>query len=43
MKKFLKAVGWFLAFCLVFELVLRLFGYGNYTIYRPDDRLLWVP
>ena len=43
MKKFLKAVGWFLAFCLVFELVLRLFGYGNYTIYRPDDQLLWVP
>ena len=22
---------------------LRLFGYGNYTIYRPDERLLWVP
>jgi lysophospholipase L1-like esterase len=39
----LKGLGWFLAVCLVFELVLRLFGYGNYTIYRPDDRLLWIP
>ncbi|HZQ25939.1 MAG TPA: SGNH/GDSL hydrolase family protein [Terriglobales bacterium] len=45
MKKhrFLKSIFWFFAFCVVFELVLRLFGYGNYTIYRPDDRLLWVP
>lgn len=40
---FLKAVGLFFAFCLFFELFLRLFGYGNYTLYRPDERLLWVP
>jgi lysophospholipase L1-like esterase len=40
---FLKGLGTFLAVCLVFELGLRLFGYGNYTVYRPDDRLLWVP
>jgi len=32
-----------LAVCVAFELGLRLFGYGNYTIYRADDRLLWVP
>jgi lysophospholipase L1-like esterase len=40
---FWRKLGWFVAFCVAFELVLRLFGYGNYTIYRPDDRLLWVP
>jgi lysophospholipase L1-like esterase len=38
-----RKLGWFLAVCVAFELVLRLFGYGNYTIYRPDERLLWVP
>jgi lysophospholipase L1-like esterase len=41
--RFLKSVAVFFAICLVFELGLRLFGYGNYTIYRPDERLLWVP
>jgi len=40
---FLKSVMWFLVLCLLFEMVLRLFGYGHYTIYRPDQRLLWVP
>ncbi len=40
---FLRKLGWFVAICIAFELVLRLFGYGNYTIYRPDERLLWVP
>jgi lysophospholipase L1-like esterase len=40
---FWKKLGWFLAFCVVFELALRLFGYGNYTIYRADEKLLWVP
>ena len=34
---------WFLVVCLLFEMVLRQFGYGHYTIYRPDQRLLWVP
>jgi lysophospholipase L1-like esterase len=36
------AIG-FVVFCIAMELVLRLFGYGHYTIYRPDERLLWVP
>lgn len=39
----LRGVGWFLAICVALELGLRLFGYGSFTIYRPDDRLLWVP
>ena len=34
---------WVLAICLFFEVILRLFGYGSYVIYRPDQRLLWVP
>ncbi len=40
---FWKSVGAFFVFCLIFEFVLRLFGYGHYTIYRPDSRLMWVP
>jgi len=40
---FLRFVGWFVVFCVGFELALRLFGFGNYTIYRPDEKLLWVP
>ncbi len=40
---FWRKLGWLVAFCVAFELVLRLFGYGNYTIYRPDEKLLWVP
>jgi len=40
---FLRKLGWFILFCVAFELVLRLFGYGNYTIYRADEKLLWVP
>jgi lysophospholipase L1-like esterase len=46
MKKrhtFIKLVLWFIGLCLVLEVGLRPFGYGNYTIYRPDERLLWVP
>jgi lysophospholipase L1-like esterase len=39
----LKSVLGFLILCLLFEGTLRLFGYGHYTIYRPDQRLLWVP
>lgn len=38
-----QKLGWFVAICIAFELVLRFFGYGNYTIYRPDEKLLWVP
>jgi len=41
--RFLKTVVGFLILVLAFELVLRLFGYGHYTIYRPDEKLLWVP
>ncbi len=41
--RFLRGLGWFLAICVALELGLRLFGYGSFTIYRPDDRLLWVP
>ena len=41
--RFLKSVAGFFLLCVIFELVLRLFGYGHYTIYRPDMRLLWVP
>jgi lysophospholipase L1-like esterase len=40
---FWRAIGWFLAICVVMELGLRLFGYGSFTQYRPDDKLLWVP
>ena len=38
-RRFLRGVGWFLAICIASELVLRLFGYGSYTIFRPDPRL----
>jgi lysophospholipase L1-like esterase len=40
---FLRKLGWLIAICVAFEIVLRLFGFGNYTIYRPDEKLLWVP
>ena len=40
---FWRGLGYFIAACVLFELVLRLFGFGNYTIYRPDEKLLWVP
>ncbi|HUO16162.1 MAG TPA: SGNH/GDSL hydrolase family protein [Verrucomicrobiae bacterium] len=40
---FWRGFAWFIAICIGFELVLRLFGFGNYTIYRPDEKLLWVP
>jgi lysophospholipase L1-like esterase len=40
---FLRGLAWFVAICVALELGLRLFGYGSFTIYRPDERLLWVP
>jgi lysophospholipase L1-like esterase len=40
---FLRFLGWFALVVVALELVLRLFGYGNYVSYRPDERLLWVP
>lgn len=30
-------------FLLALELVLRLFGYGDYILYAPDRDLLWLP
>jgi lysophospholipase L1-like esterase len=38
-----RGLGYCILACIAFELVLRLFGFGNYTIYRPDEKLLWVP
>lgn len=43
LRKLGKGVLWFLAICLVLEVGLRPFGFGSYVIYRPDERLLWVP
>jgi len=43
LKKLGKAGLWLLVTCLLFELGLRPFGYGSYVIYRPDQRLLWMP
>jgi len=40
---FWRGLGWLVAFCLLLELGLRLFGYGNFVEYKPDARLLWVP
>jgi lysophospholipase L1-like esterase len=42
-RGFWRGVGWFAAVCIALELGLRLFGYGSYTIFHPDPRLLWVP
>jgi lysophospholipase L1-like esterase len=38
-----KSAFWFVFVCLFLEIALRAFGYGSYVIYRPDQRLLWVP
>jgi lysophospholipase L1-like esterase len=43
LRTFGKRVFWVLAICLLLELGLRQFGWGHYVIYRPDERLLWVP
>ncbi len=40
---FWRGLGWFIGVCLALELVLRLFGYGNFVEYKPDARLMWVP
>jgi len=40
---FTRVLFWALAVMVASELGLRLFGYGNYVIYQPDQRLLWVP
>jgi lysophospholipase L1-like esterase len=43
LRSFGKFVFWFLVVCVVFEIGLRPFGFGSYVIYRPDERLLWLP
>ena len=43
LKVVLRMMVGFLILCVVLEVGLRPFGYGHYTIYRPDQRLLWVP
>ncbi len=40
---FWRNVAWFFGFLIVCELVLRLFGYGAYVQFHPDDRVLWLP
>jgi len=46
-KSFLRKLGkfvlWLVVIVAVSEIGLRFFGYGSYTIYVPDQRLLWVP
>lgn len=46
-KSFLRKLGkftlWLVAIIVIAEVGLRFFGYGSYTIYVPDQRLLWVP
>jgi lysophospholipase L1-like esterase len=43
LRKLGKAAFWFLAICVVLEIGLRPFGFGRYVVYRPDERLLWLP
>jgi lysophospholipase L1-like esterase len=43
LRSFGKVVFWFVAVCVVLEIGLRPFGFGRYVIYRPDERLLWLP
>ena len=38
-----RFVLWLVVVVAVSEIGLRFFGYGSYTIYEPDQRLLWVP
>jgi lysophospholipase L1-like esterase len=46
-RSFLASFGrfvlWTVAICLVFEVGLRFCGFGSYVVYRPDERLLWLP
>jgi lysophospholipase L1-like esterase len=43
LRSFGRGILWFVLICLFFEVALRFFGYGRYVIFRPDERLLWVP
>jgi lysophospholipase L1-like esterase len=42
-RGFLRFLLWFALIVVALELCLRLFGYGHYVVYRPDERLLWLP
>jgi lysophospholipase L1-like esterase len=39
----LKFFVWTIGILVVLELGLRLFGYGRYTVFVPDERTIWVP
>jgi lysophospholipase L1-like esterase len=43
LRKLGKFVLWLIVIVVVAEIGLRFFGYGSYTIYVPDQRLLWIP
>lgn len=43
LHRFLRFLMWFVIVTVALEIGLRPFGYGHYVIYRPDERLLWVP
>jgi len=43
LRKLGQGILWVVVLCLLFEVGLRAFGYGSYVVYRPDERLLWVP
>jgi len=42
-RRFLRFLLWFAIVVVALEIGLRPFGYGHYVIYRPDERLLWLP
>ena len=41
--RFAKFMAWFFGIIFGLEIILRLFGYGSYVLYQPDQQLLWVP
>lgn len=43
LRSFGRGILWVIAIILFFEAGLRFFGYGRYVIFKPDERLLWVP
>jgi lysophospholipase L1-like esterase len=43
LHRFLRFLFWVVAVIIALEIGLRPFGYGHYVLYRPDERLLWLP
>ena len=41
--RFLRFLLWSALVIVVLEVGLRPFGYGHYVLYRPDQRMLWLP